>query len=73
MNLAALPTFDFRVQVTAEDMEAYRRMKVRHDDPMAKFVDDDADDEDDDEGLIASRSDEKTKPKKKKKKVCVTS
>lgn len=50
-------------------MEAYRRMKVRHDDPMAKFVDD-ADDEDEDEGLIASRSNEKTKRKRKKKKVC---
>merc|ERR1712037_713845 len=55
-------------KVTAEDMEAYRRMKVRHDDPMAKFVDDDADDEDEDERLIASRSIEKTKRKKKKKK-----
>ena len=56
-------------QVTAEDMEAYRRTKVRHDDPMAKFVDDDADDEDDEEDTPAPSVIKRRKRMKKKKKV----
>ena len=60
-------------QVTAEDMEAYRRVKVRHDDPMAKFIDDDSDDEDrqGDTSVIlqSNQKTERKKQKKKKKKV----